>query len=229
MVDEAKLQSLKVPELKALLSQAGLAVSGNKADLVARLVEHEKSKPAQDAPAPTSTAEEDLLAFDEAAPESNKETKSTAALDPPAPGAPEPSEATPSATPAAAPGAASSDAAPAPVPEPEPEPEQAPEPSSEELKESALAELNKRLKRLEKFDADPEQAAEITKQITRIEKFGVSDDQLVKLGLKQLNSGIATGGRREQGRGRTDQPRTRTGKPQETVRSRHAGEQRIVY
>ena len=37
---EAKLQSLKVPELKALLTAAGLSVSGNKPDLIQRLVDN---------------------------------------------------------------------------------------------------------------------------------------------------------------------------------------------
>lgn len=37
---EAKLQALKVPELKALLQKASLPTSGNKADLVQRLVEN---------------------------------------------------------------------------------------------------------------------------------------------------------------------------------------------
>lgn len=37
---EAKLQSLKVPELKELLQAAELPVSGNKADLIKRLLEN---------------------------------------------------------------------------------------------------------------------------------------------------------------------------------------------
>jgi hypothetical protein len=36
---------LKVPDLKKLLQERGLAMSGNKADLIARLQEHDK-KPA---------------------------------------------------------------------------------------------------------------------------------------------------------------------------------------
>jgi len=37
---EAKLQSLKVPELKELLHGAGLAVTGNKPDLIKRALEN---------------------------------------------------------------------------------------------------------------------------------------------------------------------------------------------
>jgi len=40
---EAKLQSLKVPELKELLQTADLPVSGNKADLIKRLLENPKA------------------------------------------------------------------------------------------------------------------------------------------------------------------------------------------
>ena len=40
---EAKLQSLKVPELKELLQAADLPVSGNKAELIKRLLENPKS------------------------------------------------------------------------------------------------------------------------------------------------------------------------------------------
>lgn len=39
----AEYSSLKVPELKKLLSEKGLPQTGNKADLVARLTEHDKS------------------------------------------------------------------------------------------------------------------------------------------------------------------------------------------
>lgn len=39
----AEYSSLKVPELKKLLAEKGLAQTGNKADLIARLQEHDKS------------------------------------------------------------------------------------------------------------------------------------------------------------------------------------------
>ena len=51
----ADYASLKVPELKKLLTERGLAVSGNKADLIARLQENDKEKPAGTLPLlPTS-------------------------------------------------------------------------------------------------------------------------------------------------------------------------------
>lgn len=40
----ADYNSLKVPELKKLLSERGLTQAGNKADLIARLVENDKKK-----------------------------------------------------------------------------------------------------------------------------------------------------------------------------------------
>ena len=40
--------TLKVPELKKLLQEKSLPVAGNKADLIARLLEHDKAQePAQ--------------------------------------------------------------------------------------------------------------------------------------------------------------------------------------
>jgi SAP domain-containing ribonucleoprotein len=49
---------LKVPELKSLLQERSLPVSGNKAELIARLEEHDKSKsqPAETKPAPATSA-----------------------------------------------------------------------------------------------------------------------------------------------------------------------------
>ena len=40
----AEYASLKVPELKKLLQEKQLPVTGNKADLIARLQEHDKAK-----------------------------------------------------------------------------------------------------------------------------------------------------------------------------------------
>ncbi|GAC93017.1 predicted RNA binding protein [Pseudozyma hubeiensis SY62] len=64
---ESKLQSLKVAELKSLLTSAGLAVSGNKPDLIQRLLENPGATASLDggaaaesapvaAPAPTAAA-----------------------------------------------------------------------------------------------------------------------------------------------------------------------------
>lgn len=68
----ADYSSLKVPELKKLLQEKQLPVTGNKADLIARLQEHDKS---QEAPKPTAasvSAEEDVIDYsDDDVPASN--------------------------------------------------------------------------------------------------------------------------------------------------------------
>lgn len=53
----ADYTQLKVPDLKKLLSERGLAVSGNKADLIARLQEHDKKPAGKFAPSPSQNAE----------------------------------------------------------------------------------------------------------------------------------------------------------------------------
>jgi SAP domain-containing ribonucleoprotein len=56
MIDPSEsYQKLKIPELKKLLHDRALAISGNKADLIERLVEHDKSSAATPA-ASSSTA-----------------------------------------------------------------------------------------------------------------------------------------------------------------------------
>ncbi len=47
----ADYNSMKVPELKKLLSERGLTQAGNKADLIARLVENDKEKSKAEEPA----------------------------------------------------------------------------------------------------------------------------------------------------------------------------------
>lgn len=54
----ADYATLKVPELKKLLQEKQLPVTGNKADLIARLQEHDKAKEA-----PNSTAAPGLSSF----------------------------------------------------------------------------------------------------------------------------------------------------------------------
>ena len=73
---EATLSALKVTELKALLQQAQLPATGNKADLVARLLQHPQATsslgggaeaPAAAAAQPEPSApaqEEDLLEYE---------------------------------------------------------------------------------------------------------------------------------------------------------------------
>ncbi|KAI2643137.1 hypothetical protein GGS21DRAFT_485647 [Xylaria nigripes] len=55
--------SLKVPELKKLLQEKQLPVTGNKADLIARLHEHDKASEEPKAPAATVSTEEDPIDY----------------------------------------------------------------------------------------------------------------------------------------------------------------------
>ena len=48
----ADYSSLKVPELKKLLGERGLVTTGDKADLIARLQDSDKSTPPAKAPGP---------------------------------------------------------------------------------------------------------------------------------------------------------------------------------
>lgn len=60
----ADYSSLKVPELKKLLQEKQLPVTGNKADLIARLQEHDKTQEApKAATAPDVSAEEDVIDY----------------------------------------------------------------------------------------------------------------------------------------------------------------------
>lgn len=103
--------SMKVPELKKLLQSRSLGVTGNKADLVARLVENDKENaPADAAPAATAADSEDLINYSDddepSAPKTTapKATESAPAAAVPAPAAAAPTPAAPATeqTPAAA-------------------------------------------------------------------------------------------------------------------------------
>jgi SAP domain-containing ribonucleoprotein len=53
----AEYSSLKVPELKKLLSEKGLAQTGNKADLIARLEQHDQKDAAASEDKPEAVEE----------------------------------------------------------------------------------------------------------------------------------------------------------------------------
>ncbi|KAI1501079.1 hypothetical protein F5X99DRAFT_212275 [Biscogniauxia marginata] len=59
----ADYASLKVPELKKLLQEKSLPVTGNKADLIARLQEHDQAQAKPEAAAAAPTAEEDPIDY----------------------------------------------------------------------------------------------------------------------------------------------------------------------
>ncbi len=170
---DAKLQALKVPELKALLQAASLPVSGNKADLIARLLEN-----------PSATAS--LSEGEAAAPQE----EAPAAAPAPATEAPAAADASAAApTDAATNGSAPvTEAAPTTSAPPASTEAQAPQQSAEEAKEkqkaSILEELQKRLRRLQKFSTggENEQIEALEKQIARIERFGLSETDISGVG-----------------------------------------------
>ena len=185
---EARLESMKVPELKQLLSAAGLTVSGVKADLVKRLLENPAATAGLDGAAPDATATGGQAA---AAPEASANGNGAAA---PAGGKDEDligfeGEAAPagSAAPAAAAHTTETAAAAPPA---------KPEPSQTELKAAHIEELQKRLKRLHKFGGSAEEIDDIQKQIERVEKYGVTKETLSVSGVTKLNEGLKEGGRR---------------------------------
>ncbi|KAG5363443.1 hypothetical protein CJU89_2616 [Yarrowia sp. B02] len=141
--------SKKVAELKELLSARGLAVSGNKADLVARLEEADKAAPAETS---TETTTETASTTETAAPA----TTESVAEDKPAEvieveeKAEEPAETITVE-------------------------DEVVEISDEDKTKAAIEDLEKQIKRKKRFatgeDAD---VAELEKQLERIKRFGVS-------------------------------------------------------
>mgnify|MGYP000117817464 FL=1 len=190
---DAKLQALKVPDLKNLLSTASLPVSGNKSDLIARLLENPAATAslndgadagagaAVSAPGGAEKAgEEDSLAVDADKAGSNGASQAAA---------PAASAAGATSTNGASTGAASS-AQPS-------ESQAAPAPTDSERKAAALEELNKRLKRVQKFGGSPAEIEDLQKQIARIEKFGIPESDYADVGMKKLDDGLRAGGRRD--------------------------------
>ncbi|KAL1841925.1 hypothetical protein VTJ49DRAFT_6316 [Mycothermus thermophilus] len=64
-VNMADYNSMKVPELKKLLTERGLPHTGNKADLIARLTENDKQKAADAAPKAAEPAVEDEIDYED--------------------------------------------------------------------------------------------------------------------------------------------------------------------
>ncbi|WFD18533.1 hypothetical protein MCAP1_000737 [Malassezia caprae] len=141
---EAQLQSLKVPELKELLQAADLPVSGNKADLIKRLLENPKATASLesstgDAPAPSEPTPAQSTEKNEATSETvTKESAPEAATQPAEKQGEQPATSS--------------------------------EPTMEARTEALLAELEKRKARAVRFGQPYE---ELEKRITRIRKFGM--------------------------------------------------------
>ena len=184
---ESRLQALKVPELKHLLQAAHLPVSGNKADLIARLLENPAATASLDSEAPAPAAAEPASVAPVEAAEVPAPT-AQASTEAPAPAPPAGVEEVP-AEPVDA-GAAA-----------KPEITAHVELTAEERKAAAVEELKRRLKRAEKFGAPEETVADIKAQIGRAEKFGVSEEVLKTLGIAALDSKISDGPRRRGPRG----------------------------
>lgn len=154
---EAHLQSLKVPELKALLSKASLAVSGNKADLVKRLLENPSVTEGllpQDALVDTNPA---VKASETPASAPSVPTTESQQTAQPSTGAASPAPASTTTA-----GAAASSPAPATA-----------EPSAEERKASLIAELEKRKARAARFG---QELGEADRKLERAIKFGLEEE-----------------------------------------------------
>ncbi|GAC71353.1 hypothetical protein PANT_2d00068 [Moesziomyces antarcticus T-34] len=180
---EAKLQSLKVAELKALLTSAGLAVSGNKPDLIQRLLEN----PAATASLGGEAQETAAAAEPAAAPEAAVEAAS------------EPSPAPPAAAPAAVPEAkAASPAASA----------AAVQASESEQRDALIRELEKRKARAAKFG---QPLGEAERKLERAIKFGLaaSDEADVAKLSQPLGAGAPTTKREGNKQNKAAQPAQR--------------------
>lgn len=167
--------SKKVAELKELLSARGLAVSGNKADLVARLEENDKV--AGDKPA----AEEEKTTTDDAAKaDAEKDAAAKAEAAAAADAATEVIEVSETDKPAATVEAIT-------VEDEEP----VVEISDEDKAKQAVEDLEKQIKRKKRFATGDNDAdiADLEKQLDRIKKFGAS--AAVSNGLS-LDTGLST-------------------------------------
>lgn len=164
---ESKLQSLKVAELKALLTSAGLAVSGNKPDLIQRLLEN-----------PAATAS---LGGGEEAPAVASPAPAPAATAAP-PTVSQPATSTPTPAPASAPAPAADTLAAASPTTAETSATQPSEPSEEERRQQLIAELEKRKARAAKFG---QPLGEAERKLERAIKFGLDPTEeanVAKLG-----------------------------------------------
>lgn len=167
---EAKLQALKVPELKALLTTANLSTTGVKADLIARLLEN-----------PQATASLGGESGESA-------TKPATPAAPAAAPAPTPQKVTSGAENGKKPAAAAPAAGqPAKAGEPA-----APEQSEEERRQVLIAELEKRKARAAKFG---QPLGEAEAKLERLIKFGI--DATEEAAVAKLSNPLGNKSRRE--------------------------------
>lgn len=175
---EAHLQSLKVPELKALLQGASLPVSGNKADLIKRLLENPEvtasvagtEEQQQPAAAVSDAADGELIQADAApasaapAATSNGKPAASSATTTAPPTSTDAASALPAAaaatTTSVTTGTEATEAAAAPSPD---------QPSVEETRKQLIAELEKRKARAARFG---QELGEAERKLERAIKFG---------------------------------------------------------
>ncbi|KAI1365846.1 hypothetical protein F5Y08DRAFT_164359 [Xylaria arbuscula] len=182
----ADYASLKVPELKKLLQEKQLPVAGNKADLIARLQEHDKAtEDPKPAAAPVSAEEDPIDYSDDDVPTSKPEPTTESA--PATEKVVEPTAATtePAAQPSATNGEAKAaettttdEAKPAET-EAETESKEAPKTdfSAGLAASTADAEAKKRAERAKRFGITETADAESKKKAERAERFGLDVDQ----------------------------------------------------
>ncbi|CAG77992.1 YALI0F08965p [Yarrowia lipolytica CLIB122] len=198
--------SKKVAELKELLSARGLAVSGNKADLVARLEEADKAIPADKAAA---TAEAGAAA-DAAVDAAVEETSSATATAPEVIEVAKTEESAPAADAAAAAAAAATKETPSTSTEAitveDDVEETVVELSDEDKQKQAIEDLEKQIKRKKRFATGDNDAdiAELEKQLERIKRFGVTAVATNDLSLDKGLDTLAKGRRKESGKVRRE-------------------------
>lgn len=162
----------KVAELKELLKERGLSVSGTKAELVTRLEEADSSVPEEK----TETAAADTIAESEADAGDKADTEVDATEEKKDAVSENKEEA----------GEKSSE-----VLEDKVETEVVVEEDDGQKKEEVIAELEKRIKRNERFGANEDQVTELKTQIERIKKFGLEKRQADNvLGAKVLGNKV---------------------------------------
>ncbi|KAI1768004.1 hypothetical protein GGR53DRAFT_31425 [Hypoxylon sp. FL1150] len=169
--------SLKVPELKKLLQEKSLPVTGNKADLIARLQEHDKST------APAIQAEDEIDYSDDEVPITTKPVEPAKPTEPTESAPPsteekttEPTEPAKDVAESAAPADESTEAA---APEEKAEDKTPAVDFSAHLPDSnADEEARKRAARAKRFGIVENE--EEKKKLERAEKFGVEQSTLTK-------------------------------------------------
>ncbi|KAI1745961.1 hypothetical protein F4680DRAFT_399811 [Xylaria scruposa] len=219
----ADYASLKVPELKKLLQEKQLPVTGNKADLIARLQENDKANEAPKPAAAPVSAEEDPIDYsDDDVPASKPEpatesapVEEKAATEPAAAASAPNSEAKPAETTA-------DDAKPAEA-EAEAEADAVPKTdfSAHLPASTADDEARKRAERAKRFGIVEDADEEAKKKAERAARFGVDDDQSSL--VSGLDSALPEKRERKRGREGANADGERGAKRQQNVQGRRRG------